>query len=130
MARPRMVRLPVHVDYEDAADASGWIADVDTAQWFPNGTTYTKVESHPIVGGRLKNCYTVVTPSRGRSGQVNKCILAMSGIKMRGNVIVLRHAKRVPVQVTSVHSSECQFLDAIVARYADHRFIRVHFGSR
>ena len=116
--RPRMVRLPVDIDYTDAVDATGWVADTHTAPWFPNGAKYTKVDSHLREDRPLKNCYTIVTSCKQRPAQINKCILGMFGIRIRGNVLVLRHARLITVQVTSMHPSEGQFVDAIVARYA------------
>ena len=125
MKCPTMVQLPVFVDYDDALDATGWVADVSTAHWFPRGATYTKIEKLPGLERQLENCYTIVTSANAEYAPPNKCMLARLGLSMCGNVIVLRHARRQPMRVSNMHYSERQFVDALLMRYADSHAIRV-----
>ncbi len=114
VTQPRMVQLPVSVDYDDAVDATGWVADVNTGQWFPHGSVYSGHDRVPGSPRQLKNRYTVVTSGHKGRAPMNKCVMDRFGLLVHGNVLVLRHASREPVRVTNMHSSERQFVDIIV----------------
>ncbi len=114
VAQPRMVQLPVSVDYDDAVDATGWVADVNTGHWFPHGSLYSGLDRLPGCTRRLRNSYTVVTSGHKERAPLNKCLMNRFGLLVHGNVLVLRHASRQPVRVTNMHSSERQFVDILL----------------
>lgn len=113
---PRLVKLPVRVDYNNPVDASGWVDDVDTSHWFPHGVQYTKVDSLPGCTKSLRNAYTIVTSSQQDLGPHNRCVFANLGIDIRGNVVVIRHSSQNAVRATNLHSAERQFLDVLLER--------------
>ncbi|RDX53636.1 hypothetical protein OH76DRAFT_1342947, partial [Lentinus brumalis] len=114
VAQPRMVQLPVSVDYDDAVDATGWVADVITDHWFPHGSVYSGVDRLPGCTRPLKDRYTIVTSGRKERAPLNKCLMDRFGVLVHGNVLILRHASRQGVRVTNMHSSERQFVDIIL----------------
>ncbi len=116
IGQPRMVQLPVSTDYSDSVDATGWVADVDTTHWFPYGSVYTTIDRMPGSARQLKNRYTVVRSKHEERTPLNKCLMERFGLLVHGNVLVLRHSSRRPVQATSMHSSERQFVDVMVEK--------------
>lgn len=111
-----MVQLPLLIDYNDVVDATGWVADVESAHWFPHGSHYTKVNNFPGSSRLLRNGYSVVTALDQAQALRNECVQGRFGLSVGGNVLVLRHAYYRPWQVTNLHSSERQFVDLLVER--------------
>ncbi|KAI0698748.1 hypothetical protein C8Q76DRAFT_802826 [Earliella scabrosa] len=114
--RGYLVRLPVGADDEERESAR-WPEDINLRHWFPFGTQFHRICTVPGSAFRLANDYTIVTSNVPEACPRNLALRVLWGLDVRGNVLILRHATRGAMRVTSVHSAERRFIDLLVSRF-------------
>ncbi|TFK90045.1 hypothetical protein K466DRAFT_597278 [Polyporus arcularius HHB13444] len=112
--RPRAIRVPVFVDPDEDPHASGWVSDVHSEPWFPNGTTYTRIHTVPGSNMLLGNDYTIITSRHPRREPTNQAARRQLGMHVKGNILVVRHARGYSMTATNVHSAEHTLIDHVV----------------
>ena len=103
----------------DDEAAAVWPTDLDVSEWFPFGTDRIRLTYFPFNPQHsLRNQYSVYTSLPDRQLAANDCLGSRWGLRMHGNVLVVRHASRNLMRVTHLHSVEHQLIDHLVVRCA------------
>lgn len=113
-----VIWLPVLPGHAFEGEHTRWAMDLNVRRWYPFGSTRHVIKSVPNIDRHhpLRNHYSIVVSKESDELSTNQCVRSLSGLPHAGNVIVIRHAARCPLDVTHMPSNERTLVDLVVDR--------------
>ena len=114
--RPRIIRVPLHKRYDFEDDVPRYAEDMDVRRWFPFGMEQERLHRVPGLEGSLLTNYTIFWAKPKHTLVRNDCIATLGFGEHAGNILVVRHGRRVETAVANITSVERTLADILVAR--------------
>ena len=131
--RPRLLLVSNDSEYDPACGAEPATPDLMVQKWFRQRCRIYRVDRFPGTNHRLANGYDIITVRQAIPGVVrmrpsssakNSAIRHMFSERWRGNVIVLKRARRDTDRIVNITRPEVSLVNALVHRCVF--FVRVH----
>ena len=123
--RPHLVLVSSSNEWDPACGAEPTADDLILQKWFCQRVRIDHVNHFPGTTHRLANGYDIVTVRqsittsvrmRTASSAKNSAVREMFSVKWRGNIIVLKRARRDQDQVVNITRPEVSLINALVHR--------------
>ena len=118
--RPRIIRVPLHKSYDFEEDVPRFVDDMDIRRWFPYGADQICMRRLPGADNTLLTHYTVFWAKNPDAVVANGCVSGLGLGPISGNVLVVRHGRRMEAAVAHISSIERTLVDILLARFALH----------
>lgn len=115
--RPTRAMVPVSSSVEVDKIDRCMLEDLDFRELFPTGTVQARLAIIPRTDFRIRNHYTVIAAADSQLCPVNKSLQGRGFQDHRGNVLVVRHASRNPLEITHATSSDLSMVEFVVSQY-------------
>ncbi|KAI1786388.1 hypothetical protein LXA43DRAFT_898115 [Ganoderma leucocontextum] len=116
--RSRLIRLSADSPFTEEPGSHIWSEDLHTRRWFSRGSQRRRISALPMDASFvLPTNYSIITSTCSATPPINRYVYDNWGLLVRGHVIIIRHAVRNYMRVTSIHPAERRFIDFVVRRW-------------
>ena len=108
----------MHKKYDYNEDVPRFVEDMDIRRWLPFGAEEQRIGHLPGLDNALLTHYTIFWAKKPDAVVGNDCIAGLGMGTHNGNILVVRHGRRVPSAVANISSVERTLVDILLERCA------------